>query len=268
MTMRQDIAPCSQLSVVVPVFNEVHNIRENLELLLSEVEPYFASYEILVVSDGSTDGTNQILREWQHPRIRPIIFERNRGKGFVVREGFRAATGTYILFIDGGMELHPREIRIFLGLMQLYQADVVLGSKRHPQSEIEYPKIRRLLSFVFQQLVKRLFDLNVTDTQVGLKLFRGEVIRSILPDLQIDRYGFDLEILALARMHGFTQFLEAPIRLDYFQRNTRTIPRELLHTFGVGVDALRDVWKLHRRVRSLKRKLALPPESKRKRLTA
>lgn len=255
------------LSVVVPVFNEVHNIRENLALLLSEVEPHFPSYEILVVSDGSTDGTNQILREWSHPHVRSIIFERNRGKGFVVREGFRAAGGSHILFIDGGMELHPREIRIFLGLMKLYQADIVLGSKRHPQSKIDYPVIRRVLSFVFQQIVKRLFDLDVTDTQVGIKLFRSEVIEAVLPDLQLNRYGFDLEILALARMQGFKQFLEAPIRLDYFQRNTRGMLCEFGHVLRVGFDIACDVWKLHRRIRILKRRLALPQESTPKRLT-
>jgi dolichol-phosphate mannosyltransferase len=256
--MTTSIAPRSRLSVVVPVFNEARNIRANLELLLSEIEPYFSSYEILVVSDGSTDGTNQVLRDWQHPRIRPIIFERNRGKGFVVREGFRAASGTHILFIDGGMELHPREIRIFLGLMDLYQADVVLGSKRHPQSKVDYPTLRRVLSFTFQQLVKRLFDLDVTDTQVGLKLFRSQVITAVLPDLQVDRYGFDLEVLALARMHGFTQFLEAPIQLDYFHRNTRSLMRELIHVGRVGFDVVCDAWKLHRRIRALKRRRLSP----------
>jgi dolichol-phosphate mannosyltransferase len=264
--MSVNITKCSQLSVVVPVFNEVRNIRANLELLLSEVEPYFSSYEILVVSDGSTDGTNQVLREWRHPHIRPIIFERNRGKGFVVREGFREATGSYILFIDGGMELHPREIRIFLGLMDLYHADVVLGSKRHPQSRIDYPAIRRVLSFIFQQFVKHLFELDVTDTQVGIKLFRSEVIKAVLPELQLDSYGFDLEVLALARMHGFTQFLEAPIRLDYFRRNTRSIVRELAHVFCVGLDVVSDAWKLHHRIRWLKSHAALPAEASPKRL--
>jgi dolichol-phosphate mannosyltransferase len=251
----------SQLSVVVPVFNEVKNIRANLELLLSEVEPYFAHYEILVVSDGSTDGTNRVLQQWQHPRVRPIIFERNHGKGFVVREGFRAATGTHILFIDGGMELHPREVRIFLGLMDLYQADVVIGSKRHPQSKVYYPFVRRVLSFTLQKIVKRLFDLDVTDTQVGIKLFRSQVIAAILPDLKLDRYGFDLEVLALARLHGFTQFLEAPIQLDYFSRNTRGTLAELIHVCRVGVDMVGDVWKLHRRIRKLKARKTLAAES-------
>jgi glycosyltransferase involved in cell wall biosynthesis len=255
-----------KLSVVVPVFNEGHNLRANLDLLLSEIEPYFSSYEILVVSDGSTDDTNRILRECKHPHVRPIIFECNHGKGFVVRKGFREATGSYILFIDGGMELHPREIRIFLGLMDLYRADVVLGSKRHPQSKVDYPAIRRILSYIFQLFVKRLFALDVTDTQVGIKLFRADVIKAVLPDLQLDRYGFDLEVLALARMYGFEQFLEAPIRLDYFRRNSRSIVHELSHVFRVGFDVVCDAWKLHRRIRVLKSRLRLSQEATPKRL--
>jgi hypothetical protein len=151
--------------------------------------------------------------------------------------------------------------------MDLYRADVVLGSKRHPQSKVDYPRVRRVLSFVFQQFVKRLFDLDVTDTQVGMKLFRSEVISAVLPDLQVDRYGFDLEVLALARMHGFTHFLEAPIRLDYFRRNSRTNLRELAHVFRVGLDVVCDAWKLHRRIRGLKSQLALPAESSPKRLS-
>src|SRR6185437_11146029 len=112
----------AKLSVIVPVFNEARNIVANLELLASEVEPYFLNYEILVISDGSPDGTNQVLNDFSLPHLRKILFEKNRGKGYVIREGFRSAQGDYILFIDGGMELHPKEIRIFLGLMGLYSA--------------------------------------------------------------------------------------------------------------------------------------------------
>lgn len=240
-----------RLSVIVPVFNEARNITTNLELLISEVSPYFSSFEVLVVSDGSTDGTNQVLQGLKLPRVNAIIYEENKGKGYAVREGLKRASGDYVLFIDGGMELHPREIRIFLGLMGLYDADVVLGSKRHPQSRVDYPRTRRLLSLIYQQLVRGLFGLNVTDTQVGLKLFKAEVIAAILPDLTIDRYGFDLELLALARRQGFRRFLEAPIRLDYFRRNSRSFLREYLHIAKVGLSVLKDTWRLYRKVQSL-----------------
>lgn len=244
----------SRLSVIVPVFNEAEKIVANLKLLISEIEPYFSTYEVLVISDGSTDGTEAAVRAFNHPRVKLNESRPNRGKGYSVREGFRAATGEYVLFIDGGMELHPKEIRIFLGLMGLYQADIVLGSKRHPQSRIDYPVVRRILSFTYQMLIKRFFGLDVTDTQVGIKLFRRAVVDAILPELRVDRYGFDLEILALAKQKGFETFLEAPIRLDYFAYNDRNFVAEMAHVGRVGLTVMADTIALYRRIRKAQAK--------------
>jgi glycosyltransferase involved in cell wall biosynthesis len=216
--------------------------------LVSEIEPYFDSYEVLVVNDGSTDGTRQVLAGYSHPHVRVVTVASNRGKGHGVREGFRLAQGDAVLFIDGGMELHPSAIRVFLGLLELYGADIVIGSKRHPQSRVDYPALRRVLSFIYQKLIKILFRLDVTDTQVGIKLFRRQVVDAILPELRIDRYGFDLELLALARRKGFGKILEAPIRLDYFSRNSRPLPLELLHIVRVGTAILRDTFALYFRL--------------------
>jgi len=242
------------LSIIVPVFNEGAAISHNLDLLLQEVADQFPQFEVIVVSDGSTDATNHHLRSFRHPDIRPILIAENMGKGHAVREGFARATGDYILFIDGGMEIHPREIRIFVGLMKLYQCDIVIGSKRHPQSRVKYPWYRRLLSWTFQSLVRALFHVDVTDTQVGIKLFRREVIDAILPHLEINRYGFDLEMLTLAKAMGFDQILEAPIRMDYFLRGARPVGQDLPHVFRVGFSLLKDTFQLHRRMRQLQLK--------------
>jgi glycosyltransferase involved in cell wall biosynthesis len=244
----------SKLSIVVPVFNEARDLTKNLDALLQEVEGYFPTFEIIVVSDGSTDNTNLELVSFRHPDVKPIISFKNSGKGAAVRKGFELAHGDYILFIDGGMEIHPKEIRIFMGLMDLYEADIVIGSKRHPQSTVHYPRLRKFLSWVFQILVRKLFDIDVTDTQVGIKLFRRPVIDAVLPDLEIDRYGFDLELLSLAKMRGFGKVLEAPIRMDYFLKNRRFIGRELLHIVRVGVSLLRDTFQLYRRLQKLKKR--------------
>ncbi len=241
-----------KLSIVVPVFNEARNLIRNLDTLLDEVEGYFPNFEVIVVSDGSTDGTNLQLHSFRHPGVRPLILAENAGKGGAVRAGFSHASGDYILFIDGGMEIHPREIRIFMGLMALYQVDIVIGSKRHPQSRVHYPWYRRWLSSLFQILVHQLFDIDVTDTQVGIKLFRREVIDAILPHLEVDRYGFDLELLSLAKAHGFGQVLEAPIRLDYFLNNERFLSREFLRVLKMGVSLLKDTFTLYLRIRRLR----------------
>jgi glycosyltransferase involved in cell wall biosynthesis len=243
--------PRSKLSIIVPVFNEAVQIQRNLDLLLEEVERYYSSFEIIVVSDGSTDGTNFKILSLRHPDIKPVILDENSGKGNAVRAGFQAATGDYVLFIDGGMEIHPKEIRIFMGLMDLYGCDIVIGSKRHPQSKVEYPWYRRVLSSIFQRFVRLLFHVNVTDTQVGIKLFRREVIDSILPHLQIDRYGFDLELLSLAKRFGYGEMLEAPIQIEYFSRNRKPILKELFHVAKVSLSLFKDTVQLYLRLRKL-----------------
>ena len=241
----------SKLSIIVPVFNEALQIVQNLDLLIDEVEGYFTNFEVIVVSDGSTDGTNSQIAKVRHPGLKPVFVNENSGKGVAIREGFHRATGDYILFIDGGMEIHPKEIRIFMGLMALYECDIVIGSKRHPQSKVDYPWYRRLLSWMFQVFIRAIFKVQITDTQVGIKLFRREVIEAVLPHLEINRYGFDLELLILAKLKGFDKVLEAPIRMDYFSSGKRDIGRELFHVFKVGFSLIKDTFQLHQRIRKL-----------------
>jgi len=243
-----------KISVIVPVYNEARSIIENLDLLISEISPYFTNYEIIVISDGSTDGTDKLLSKQSHPNVKTILLDKNRGKGYAIRQGFIEGKGDFFLFIDGGMELHPKEIKVLLGLQALYDADIVVGSKRHPQSDIQYPLVRRILSFILQQIVKQLFDLDVTDTQVGLKLFRKEVVEAIRDDLSINRYGFDLEVLAFARHKGFKRMLEAPIRLDYFCGEPRPFYVELPHIFRVGLEVAKDTLRVYLKYRALKKK--------------
>lgn len=240
------------LSVVVPVFNEGDHVDKNLSLLENELENYFHNYEIIVISDGSTDQTNEKIKSFKSDHLRSIIFEQNQGKGVAVRRGFAESKGDFILFIDGGMELHPREIKIFLGLMYLYDADIVIGSKRHPQSNVFYPWYRRILSQLFQFFVKVLFHINVTDTQVGIKMFRRELIKKVLPHLATNTYGFDLEILALAAKMGHSNILEAPVRLDYFLKNKHSTFFDLIHTAKVGLLLSRDTLRLWYKLKSIK----------------
>lgn len=241
----------AKLSIIVPVFNEAPQIVQNLNFLIAEVEASFKNFEIIVVSDGSTDETANKILNFSHPGFKPVVIERNSGKGNAVRAGFQQASGEYVLFIDGGMEIHPKEIRVFMGLMDLYECDIVVGSKRHPQSRVKYPWYRRMLSWMFQAFVRYLFQIDVTDTQVGIKLFRGDIIRSILPHLEINRYGFDLELLSLAKLAGYNRILEAPVRLDYFAASDRPVASDLIHVLKVGISLLKDTFALHFRLHKI-----------------
>ena len=109
-------------------------------------------------------------------------------------------------------------------LLQLYSADVVVGSKRHPLSLVHYPWPRRLQSLAYQLLVRLLFRVKVRDTQTGLKMFRREVAERVVDAALVKRFAFDLELLVLARHFGYVRIIEAPVQIDYKFQST-TSPR-------------------------------------------
>jgi hypothetical protein len=134
------------------------------------------------------------------------------------------------------MELHPKEIGIFVKLMEIYGADVVVGSKRHPQSDVSYPPFRRFQSWVYQEMIHSLFKLKLSDTQTGLKLFRREVLEAVLPYMHVNRWAYDLELFVLARQKGYQRFIEAPVVVDYqFSSTTglRAVVQVLRDTFRI-----------------------------------
>jgi glycosyltransferase involved in cell wall biosynthesis len=139
----------------------------------------------------------------------------NIGKGFALSLGVDQSVGSLVTFIDADMELDPANIGGFVGLMQRNKCDAVIGSKRHPLSKVAYPRFRRMQSWAYQLLVRILFNLNVRDTQTGLKLFRRQVLQEVMPLLAIKKFAFDLELLVVARQLGYKNVVEAPISLDY-----------------------------------------------------
>jgi hypothetical protein len=113
------------------------------------------------------------------------------------------------------MELDPATISGFISLMRESECDAVIGSKRHPDSKVAYPTFRRFQSATYQLVVRALFDLDVRDTQTGLKLFRRQVLEESLPLLAVKRFAFDLELLVVARFLGYRNVREAPISLAH-----------------------------------------------------
>jgi glycosyltransferase involved in cell wall biosynthesis len=203
------------LSVIVPAYREGRRIYENLTRLVSELDQLKVTYEVVVVSDGNTDATVREALRVQSPAVRVFHYPMNIGKGFALSCGVDQSTGALVTFIDADMELDPANIRGFIDLMTASDCDVVIGSKRHPNSKVAYPKFRRFQSALYQLVVRLLFNLNVRDTQTGLKLFRRQVLGEALPLLAIKKFAFDLELLVVARQLGYRKVLEAPICLDY-----------------------------------------------------
>ncbi len=214
------VSPAVQLSVVVPAFREGRNIYANLQRLLTELDQLNTSYEVVVVSDGNTDATVSEAQRVDSPRITVLHYPMNIGKGFALSYGLSTTRGSLVTFIDADMDLDPRNIRAFLDLMKDSDCDAVIGSKRHPLSRVSYPVFRRIQSAVYQLLVRVLFNLNVRDTQTGLKLFRRDALVDVVPLLAVKGFAFDLELLVVARKRGHTKILEAPIDLSYHFNST------------------------------------------------
>ena len=204
-----------ELSVIVPAYKEGRRIYRNLTRLVGELDKLNVAYEVIVVSDGNTDSTVSEARRFKSPAVKVFDYPMNIGKGFALSLGVSQSSGALVTFIDADMELDPANIKVFIDLMRDSECDAVIGSKRHPGSRVAYPAFRRFQSAIYQLFVRLLFNLDVRDTQTGLKLFRRQVLQKAVPLLAIKRFAFDLELLVVARFLGHTKICEAPITLEY-----------------------------------------------------
>jgi hypothetical protein len=201
------------LSVVIPSHNGGVDLEPVVAHLARDLDGIPS--EIIVVSDGSTDDTARVAERAGIPGLRVLHYPYRMGKGHALRVGLAEARGRYVAFMDGDGDIDPEGLRPFLTLMELYRPDIVLGSKRHPLSEVTYPPLRRVMSWTYHKITRVLFRVNARDTQTGLKLIRRDVLAAVLPQMFEKRYVFDLEFLVVARLMGFTKVFEAPVRLDY-----------------------------------------------------
>lgn len=203
------------ISVIVPAYNQAKTIIRDIKRIDDTLKQIRYPYEIIVVVDGFGDKTYREAKKINSPNVKVTVYMKNQGKGHAVRIGMEKARGNYVAFLDSGMEIDPNGISMLLEHMEWYNADVIVGSKRHPASIVDYPLNRKILSIGYQLIVRVLFQLYVRDTQAGIKIFKKKVLEKILPRLLVKRYAFDLEMLVVSRRLGFKRIFEAPIRLKY-----------------------------------------------------
>ena len=205
------------LSVVIPAYKQEKTIVKDLKRIKSVLDKIRHDYEIMVVVDGMVDKTYQNAKKVKSSKIKVVGYKENRGKGHAIRYGMARTKGDIVAFIDAGMDLDPNGLSMLLEHFEWYDADIIVGSKRHPVSQVDYPWQRRILSLGYQLLVRILFGLKIRDTQVGMKFFRRKVVEDVLPRLLVKKFAFDIEMLAVANRLGYKRIYEAPIRLEWTQ---------------------------------------------------
>ncbi len=229
-----------KLSIIIPAYNEETNIVNTIKETLRTVSKFHKDFEILVIDDGSKDKTYSLAKSVKDKRVR-VKKKPNTGKGGAWKYGFKFAKGDFITFIDADLDLHPRQIKRFLEIQRNTGADVVVGSKRHPESKLVYPWHRKLLSQGFYYFQKLLFGLPVKDTQAGLKLFRKEVLEKVFAKSLVKRYAADLEFLVNAHRLGY-KIVEAPIEINFQRFASRIKLKDIYYMF---MDTLGIFYRLH-----------------------
>lgn len=210
------------LSVIVPVYNQERTIERNLRAILLEAESLKIATEILVVIDGLSDRSFDRAKKVKSPILRILGYQNNKGKGHAVRFGMARAKGNIIAFLDAGGDIQESGLSMLYEHMKWYNADIIVGSKRHTASKLTYPIWRRIMSVGYQILLRLLFGLNITDTQAGIKMYRRKVLEDVMPRLLVKRFAFDIEILAVSKHLGYNRIFEAPIEVRYSKLSSIT----------------------------------------------
>jgi glycosyltransferase involved in cell wall biosynthesis len=212
-----------KVSIVIPAYNEAEHIVATIEETIKTFNEFGCPWELIVIDDGSSDNTFEVLLELARKYPQQLIVNKNPfniGKGRAIKKALHYVTGDYVVFLDADLDLHPLQVQTLFDIMRLDNADIVIGSKLHPNSVVEYPLQRRVISFIYYLLIRVLFDLPCHDTQTGIKLFKTEVLRKVFHRILVKKFAFDLEMLVNAYHMGY-KIKEAPIVLRSQRRYGR-----------------------------------------------
>jgi len=216
-----------EISFVIPAYNEANYIEETLFAIDSIIHNKHLPYEIVVVDDGSKDGTFRNANRYanRNGHVRVLSYPKNMGKGYAVKTGFLNANGNIVFFTDGDMEIDFNNISEYVKALKC--GDIVIASKRHKDSHVDVPFSRKILSLCFNTLVRLLTGVPLKDTQSGLKAMRKSAFTDIVPRLAVKRYAFDVELLAVANLYGL-KVVELPVNIKL---DRKFKPKEMWHMF-------------------------------------
>jgi glycosyltransferase involved in cell wall biosynthesis len=210
-----------RFSIVIPAYNESARIGDALERVLGCVESSGWDADVLVIDDGSTDATSAIVQRWMqgHERLHLVQNEGNRGKGYSVRNGLLQAAGEVVMFTDADLSAPIEEAGLLFAAIDA-GADVAIGSRwlDKQKQTVHQPLYRRFFGRCFNWVTRRVIGLPFRDTQCGFKAFRREAAQTIFRLQSIERWGFDPEILFIARKLGY-KIVEVPVTWGHDERS-------------------------------------------------
>lgn len=228
-------------SIIIPAYNESSRIRPTLDELIRYAGQRKWEVEILVVDDGSRDDTREIVREYGKTHSQILLVENpgNRGKGFSVRNGMLHARGDICLFTDADLSSPITEAQKLFDAIAA-GADIAIGSRwlRSDLQTERQPLYRQLFGRIYNLVLRIFLGLKFVDTQCGFKAFRREAVQRIFPFQRIERWGFDPEILFLARRLGFS-VKEVPVVWAHSEGTRLNPVRDGVRMFG---EVLRIRW--------------------------
>lgn len=207
-----------ELSVIVPAYNEADLITRTLDVLHAHLMERPERYELIVVDDGSQDATAARVREWQarHPaELQLLVNETNRGKGYSIRRGVLESRGQFIVFIDADL---PYELDVIAEFLKALRngVDLAVGSRVLPGARVRgVPTVRFVAGQIFSWMVQALVFSGLPDTQCGFKSFKATAAQELFKRTTIDGFGFDVEVLYLARKFKYTVQPFAVRMIDY-----------------------------------------------------
>ena len=215
------------LSFVVPAYNEEDFIEDTLGTIETVIKGKNLPYEIVVVDDGSFDGTlAKVVRYAKNNgHVKVVSYTNNIGKGYAVKTGFMQTSGDIVIFADSDMEIDLGTVSKYLQALE--DGDIVIASKRHSGSQVEAPLSRKILSLSFNGLVRLLTGVPLNDTQSGLKAMKKNAFVDIFPRLAVKRYAFDAELLAVSHLRGL-KVVEMPVNIKL---DASFKPKEMWHMF-------------------------------------
>lgn len=193
------------VSVILCAYNEGNVIEETIDRVDRVLMETGWSYEVIVVDDGSLDDTKERAVGYRYKNGRDCLnvlsYQKNTGKGNAVKAGFEQSEGDFIVVIDSDLDVDPKHIPHYVGALK--STDVAVASKWHPESHASMMLKRKVLSFGFNILSRLLTGIKLKDTQTGLKAFRRSVLEGMISKLVVNRYAFDLELMAACNHCGF-----------------------------------------------------------------